>query len=206
MNIFVEIALAFPVKSCYAALIQAGDETLTRAERITNFQGKDAMLRSIDIPAFVPVLLLLSVAASSRADEPSERGTRQVPDRIPLIVDEPKPKAKPQSIVRVKVESAQPNGVEAFDAMMTAARAEYAKINDYTAILIREERMNGELLPPQVVELRFRKTPLSINTRVVSPKELRGEETNFLSTKSDHKVMFKPGGLVEQFYWDVAAR
>ena len=159
------------------------------------------MFRPIHTRAFLPLLVLLSGSAVSQADDPNERGSSQVPDRIPLIPDEPpaKPKSKP-AVIQVKIEKSRPNGTEAFDKMIKSARAKYAKVNDYTAMLVRQERVDGNLLPTQVVEFRFRKNPLSINTRVVAPKELAGEETNFLSTKSDHKVMFQPGGMVDQFY------
>ena len=37
----------------------------------------------------------------------------------------------------------------------------------------------------------------------MEPKELCGEETNFNSDKSSHKVKFKQADVAQQFYWDV---
>ena len=76
------------------------------------------MLHHIHLRAYLPLVVLSSMNAISQADEPNERGSSQVPDRIPLIVDEPAKRPDSASVIQVKVESSQPDGTRAFDTML----------------------------------------------------------------------------------------
>ena len=102
------------------------------------------MLHHIHLRAYLPLLLLSTIPTMIQAGEPNERGSSQVPDRIPLIEDEPEKTSASSPIIQVKVESSQANGVGAFNAMLKSARTEYAQVNDYTAMLIRQERCTGK--------------------------------------------------------------
>lgn len=97
--------------------------------------------------------------------------------------------------VTVTVSAATVTGSDALPAALVEARTAYAKLRDYACHLVRQERVNGTLLPEQSVELRVRTEPLSVNVRTVSPPQLAGEETSYLAKKSTAKVWFRMSGV-----------
>lgn len=115
-------------------------------------------------------------------------------DRIPLAGDVP---AKPAAPVAAKVEvtPATPvNAAEAFPQALAEARTACGKARDYTCHLVRQERVGGRLLPEQVCELRVRAQPYSVSVRVIRSKDVAGEETSYVASKSDVKVRFRAAG------------
>jgi hypothetical protein len=116
-------------------------------------------------------------------------------DKIPLAGDTP---TRPAAPVAAKVEVAPAHTVnanEAFAKALADARTACGKARDYTCHLVRQERVNGRLLPEQVCELRVRAQPYSVNVRVIRSKDVAGEETSFIASKSDVKVRFRAAGV-----------
>jgi hypothetical protein len=95
------------------------------------------------------------------------------------------------TVARVEESSAAVDGSAALPKALADARSAHDKLRDYTCHLVRQERVNGRLLPEQAAELRVRTRPLSVNVRVVAPKDLAGQETSYLSAKSTSKVRFR---------------
>jgi len=85
-------------------------------------------------------------------------------------------------------------GKDAFPKAMAAANAAYAKTRDYSAYMVREERVDGKLLPAQTAELRVRCEPFSLYSRTVAPKALLGQELAFVSGRKEDMVRVKLAG------------
>jgi outer membrane lipoprotein-sorting protein len=100
---------------------------------------------------------------------------------------------KPVVATVVVVESTV-KGTEAFPKALTAANAAMAKLRDYSGYMVREERINGKLMPAQTAELRVRCEPFSIYTKTVAPKELLGQELAYMSGRKEEKIRVKPAG------------
>jgi hypothetical protein len=94
------------------------------------------------------------------------------------------------TVARVEQSAASVDGSAALPKALADARSACARLRDYTCHLVRQERVNGKLLPEQTAELRVRAQPFSVNVRVVAPKAVAGQETSYLSSRSTFKVRF----------------
>jgi hypothetical protein len=103
---------------------------------------------------------------------------------------QPQPKAQPvqQSPLDVPLQ------------MVLEARQVYTQVNDYTCILISQERVKGKLLPEQVIQMTFRKTPFSVHMKWVG-KEKTGQEVCFVTGRNGNKMRVLPDGIAKNFGW-----
>lgn len=81
-------------------------------------------------------------------------------------------------------------------ALITRAKAAYAKIDDYSCRLIRRERLDGELGPNQVIALTVRVKPFSVAMKWAEPKNLVGQEAVYVAGTLDGKMRVRPAGLL----------
>jgi len=65
---------------------------------------------------------------------------------------------------------------------------------DYTAIFTRQERVGGQLLPAETVDLKVRHAPFSVYMRWIDVDE--GQEVLFVDGQNDGKMHVKKGGSV----------
>jgi hypothetical protein len=87
------------------------------------------------------------------------------------------------------------DGSAAFAKAVADARTALAKARDYTAGMVRQERVNGALLPEQTCTLAARTQPLSVAVTVSGPKPYAGASTSFLAGKTGlNKVRHRPAG------------
>jgi len=98
-------------------------------------------------------------------------------------------------VATVQVVEPGMTGVDAFPKAMASAQAAMAKVRDYSAYLVREERINGKLLPTQTAELRLRSEPFSIYTKTIAPKNLLNQELAYVSGRKDERVRVKLPGV-----------
>jgi hypothetical protein len=96
--------------------------------------------------------------------------------------------------VRVEPSQRSADGSAQLPKALTAARAAVVTARDYTAILVRTERVNGTLRPEQTCELRVRTKPFAVNVKVTGPQPVAGQETSFVSDQNLNRVRFKPAG------------
>lgn len=80
--------------------------------------------------------------------------------------------------------------------LIAAARASYAKVRDYQCILIKREKMEAELGPNQIIDLKVRAAPFAVNMRWMEPKVSEGQEVCYAEGKYDGKMRVKPAGLL----------
>jgi hypothetical protein len=115
--------------------------------------------------------------------------------RLVPPADTLEPIPPPRPVAKVSGSTSPVNAELAFPQMLADARSAYSKVRDYTCHLVRQEKINGKLQPEQTCELRVRTQPFSVNLRVMAPKEVSGQETSYLSSKSTSKVRFKAAGV-----------
>lgn len=75
--------------------------------------------------------------------------------------------------------------------LVADARASFARVKDYTATFIRQERVRGQLLPEQHIALRVRQQPLSIHMKWTAPKNLAGQEASFVTGQNNNQLRAK---------------
>jgi hypothetical protein len=80
--------------------------------------------------------------------------------------------------------------------LMHRARAAYAKVNDYTCVLIKREKLGGQMSPDNVIDMKVRKEPFSVGMKWQQPKGLAGQEAYYVAGWHDGKMRGKPAGLL----------
>jgi len=62
------------------------------------------------------------------------------------------------------------------------------KIQDYSATLVKRERINGRLGEPQYIFIKVRHRPFSVYMYFLGPEELKGREVLYVEGKNDGKM------------------
>lgn len=70
-----------------------------------------------------------------------------------------------------------------------------AKIQDYSATLVKRERIDGTLGEHQYLFVKVRHDPFSVYLYFLAPAELKGQETIFIAGKNDGNLLAHPNGL-----------
>ncbi len=63
------------------------------------------------------------------------------------------------------------------------------EIRDYTATLVKRERVNGELLPAEYIEIKLRHQPFGVYLYFRSPTEKRGREALYVPTENRGRIV-----------------
>ena len=74
------------------------------------------------------------------------------------------------------------------------AKASFARVKDYSGLFYKQERVNGQLLPEQTIQLRVRQQPFSVGMKWVGPQKLVGQEATFVAGQNDNKMRGKSAG------------
>ena len=71
----------------------------------------------------------------------------------------------------------------------------FQNVQDYECTLIKQERVNGKLLPEGVAAMKVRNNPYSIYLRCESPKAERGLQVCYVANQNGGKMRVHPNGL-----------
>lgn len=72
-------------------------------------------------------------------------------------------------------------------------------VQDYSAYLIKQERIGGELAPPQTLFVKVRHQPFSAYTKFVKPDNLAGQEALYVTGTNDGKMWAHSTGFKNIF-------
>ena len=139
-------------------------------------------------------LMAVAVAQPPESKDPIKPANYAPPGSFIPPADSP-PTSPIPVLLKVEVSLPPVNGAEAFPAMIAEARAAYAKVRDYSCVLVRREVVAGKLLAEQTAELRVRTQPASANLRVTGPKAYAGEEISYLPSRFAAKLRYKAPGF-----------
>jgi len=95
--------------------------------------------------------------------------------------------------------AAEPKGQHVLDPVIAWAEASLKRldaISDYTALLVKRERVGGKLGPYQRIELKVRHQPFSVYMRFVSPDDLRGREVIYIDGQNDNHLLAHEDSLL----------
>jgi hypothetical protein len=70
-----------------------------------------------------------------------------------------------------------------------------AKIQDYSATLVKRERIDGALGEHQYLFIKVRHNPFSVYLYFLAPAELKGQETIYIAGKNDGNLLAHPNGF-----------
>ncbi len=94
--------------------------------------------------------------------------------------------------------SPPPGDGESPSALIEKIWAKWRGVRDYTCVFIKQERVNGKLLPEQTIFMKARKQPFSIYMKWVGEVN-RGQEALYVAGKNDGKLKVHPGGILGIF-------
>ena len=77
----------------------------------------------------------------------------------------------------------------------------YLGIRDYSCVLIKRERINGELTPDNIITLKVRTQPFSVYMRWLEPKEQNGQEVCYVAGKNGNKMRVHARGGLSLVGW-----
>jgi hypothetical protein len=100
--------------------------------------------------------------------------------------------------------SSEPNLDQAI-SLLNEARRQFKDVRDYECRMVRQERVNGKLLPENSAIMKVRNVPFSIYLYCESPKEDEGLEVCYFSGRNDGKMRVHPNGARGVLgFWSIA--
>lgn len=81
-------------------------------------------------------------------------------------------------------------------AMIEAARQTYRQVQDYSCLVVKQERINGVLPPEQYIRMQFRERPFSVALRWEAPKNMVGQEAYYVAGRNDGKIRVRSSGIL----------
>jgi len=85
--------------------------------------------------------------------------------------------------------------------LLAEARQAYRDVQDYTCVLVKKERMRGEIQPENVVGMKVRTQPFSVYLRWQQPKAMAGQEACYVAGKNDGKMRVHATGILGVAGW-----
>ncbi|MFL5328335.1 MAG: DUF1571 domain-containing protein [Gemmataceae bacterium] len=86
--------------------------------------------------------------------------------------------------------------------LLNEAQTSFARVNDYTGMFYKQERVNGQLNPEQTIQIRVRQQPFSVYLKWNGPQKFVGQEACFVSGKNSNMVRVKAAtGLASAIGW-----
>jgi hypothetical protein len=76
------------------------------------------------------------------------------------------------------------------------ARQSLQQVRDYTCTMIKQERVNGQLQPENVITLRVRQQPFAVNMFWHSPKQFANQEVCYVPGRNPGKMRVHSSGLL----------
>jgi hypothetical protein len=97
-----------------------------------------------------------------------------------------------------------PTGMDQAIALLDIARLHFKKVEDYECRLIKQERVDGTLLPESVMTMKVRTKPLSIYLRCESPDADKGLEVCYVDGRNHGMMRVRPAGKLGILgFWSV---
>jgi len=79
--------------------------------------------------------------------------------------------------------------------LITEASRRFQNVQDYECRLVKQERVNGKLLPEGTATMKVRNNPFSIYLRCESPDSERGIQVCYVANQNQGKMRVHPNGL-----------
>jgi hypothetical protein len=90
---------------------------------------------------------------------------------------------------------AQPASMERAIMLLNEARRQFQGVRDYECRIVSVERVDGKLMPKNVLLMKCRVKPYSVHLRWQSPNDLKDQEVCYTTGRNDGKMRVHPVGL-----------
>jgi hypothetical protein len=85
--------------------------------------------------------------------------------------------------------------------LITEARKCYQDVRDYGCLLVKRERISGQMQPESVIIMKVRNKPFSVYLRWQGPRAMAGQEACYIEGKNDGKMRVHTNGLLGAVGW-----
>lgn len=80
--------------------------------------------------------------------------------------------------------------------LLGEARQSFQGVRDYTCVLVKRERLRGQLAADNVINMKVRNQPFSVYLRWQSPKDLAGQEACYVAGRNNGMMRVHSTGLI----------
>ncbi len=85
--------------------------------------------------------------------------------------------------------------------LMALARQTFQGVQDYTCLLIKRERIRGQLQPDEVIQMRVRNQPFSVYLHWDAPRSMAGQEACYVVGRNNNMIRVHSTGLAGVVGW-----
>ena len=93
-------------------------------------------------------------------------------------------------------ESSAESPLDAPIRLVNQARATYDTINDYACLFVKRERIRDQLQPENLIAMRVRTRPFSVDLRWLKPTDLNGQEACYIAGRNNGQMRVRSAGLL----------
>jgi hypothetical protein len=80
--------------------------------------------------------------------------------------------------------------------LLNQAARTYQNVRDYTGLLLKQERIRGQLQPENVMEIKMRTQPFSVYFRWLGPKQSAGQEVCYVAGQNNNMMRVHSKGVI----------
>jgi len=80
--------------------------------------------------------------------------------------------------------------------LISQARASYDQINDYACLFVKRERLHNQLQPENLVAMRVRTRPFSVDMQWLKPADMSGQEACYVAGRNAGQMRVRSSGLL----------
>lgn len=93
------------------------------------------------------------------------------------------------------VQQAAASAMDAPLRLVAEAEQTYQRVQDYTCLFVKSERINGRLQQENLIEMKVRNRPFSVYMRWVNPKPLAGQEVCYVNGRNNGMMRVHLNGI-----------
>jgi hypothetical protein len=151
-----------------------------RSHRLDKTSGRPRRVCCCGAASAVVFLLV------SASNEPVPAATNAAAAERPVILA--------QATVPVSASGASP--MDEPIRLIAEAKKAIDAVKDYSCVLVKKEKMGNKSPVENVISLRVRAEPFSVNMRFLEPKEFAGQEACYVAGKNGGRMRVKSAGLL----------
>ncbi|CAN5409708.1 hypothetical protein BH10PLA2_BH10PLA2_37900 [soil metagenome] len=80
--------------------------------------------------------------------------------------------------------------------LISQAQSSYAGVNDYACLFVKREKLHNQLQSENLIAMRVRTRPFSVNLRWLKPNDLNGQEACFVAGRNNGQMRVRSAGLL----------
>jgi hypothetical protein len=116
--------------------------------------------------------------------------------QLPTSTPQAAPPAAPQPMGQVSPAETPASPMDEPIRLILQARQAHQNVRDYTCLLVKRERVNGVLIPENVMEMKVRTQPFSVYLRWMQPRSEAGQEVCYVAGRNDGMMRVHPKGML----------